>query len=334
MHRTRDDSKLLPMSSIELRPLRSDEIPALCALINRIEHHDGVPRVLSLDELQEELDQPYLDLDADTRVAVEGDQLVGWTWVWNAPTEAILERAFVPGGVDPDHRSRGVGRALLAWSIDRATERMTGRTHGFPRFIRVGAYDWEEANHRLYARLGFTAVRWFDDLIRPLDDLPSAPIPVGIELREWPDDQDEELRRVRNEAFADHWGSAPLDVDTWHSVLRGHSARPDLSVIAVDTATGEIVGLSHNEVYPEDEELTGRREAWIGHLATARAYRGRGLASAMLARSMQNFTAAGFSHAMLDVDADNPTGAHRLYRALGFETLHRNITHQIELSER
>jgi ribosomal protein S18 acetylase RimI-like enzyme len=52
----------------------------------------------------------------------------------------------------------------------------------------------------------------------------------------------------------------------------------------------------------------------------------------MIARSLEGFARAGFSHAALDVDADNPTGAARLYRKLGFEPHLRSITYQIEVA--
>jgi ribosomal protein S18 acetylase RimI-like enzyme len=55
------------------------------------------------------------------------------------------------------------------------------------------------------------------------------------------------------------------------------------------------------------------------------------VASALIAASLKTFATAGFTHAMLGVDADNPTGAHRLYKALGFERERRSITHQIEV---
>ncbi len=127
-----------------------------------------------------------------------------------------------------------------------------------------------EANHRLYGHFGFTPVRWFEELVRPLVDLPAVQVADGVALRPWPADQDEVLRAVRNAAFADHWGSAPVDQASWHSLVRGHGARADLSVVAVEEATGEVVGLCLNQAYPEDDELTGRQEAWIENLATVR----------------------------------------------------------------
>ncbi len=326
------------MGPIELRPLRPDDLGAICDLVNRSDVHDGVPRVLTLAELEEELDRPDMTLADDTRLALRGDELAGFAWVWNRPVEvgsllgeAGLERAYLRGSVDPQHRFQAVGTTLLSWSRDRAEERLRSRTHSLPKFIRVDAYDWMEANHRLYARLGFTPVRWFEELIRPLTDLPATPLPAGVNLLPWPDDRDEETLAARNHAFADHWGSTPVNTQDWKATMRGHGARPDLSVIAVDAATGEIVGLCMNSSYPEDDELTGRREAWIETLATLKAQRRQGLASVMIASSLAAFSAEGFTHAALGVDADSITGAARLYRNLGFEPLRRSITHQIEV---
>ena len=146
----------------------------------------------------------------------------------------------------------------------------------------------------------------------------------------WPDDRDDELRHVRNAAFADHWGSAVLDTETWHGYIHGHGSRLDLSVIAVDDESGRAIALCSNAAYPEDEAVTGRKDAWIANIATLREARGRGIASAMIAWSLAAFAAAGFTHALLDVDTDNPTGAARLYRNLGFEPNHRGITFQLE----
>ena len=87
-----------------------------------------------------------------------------------------------------------------------------------------------------------------------------------------------------------------------------------------------------NHAYPEDDELTGRREAWIESLGTVRDWRRRGVASALIAASLATFAADGFTHALLGVDSDNPTGAAHLYRALGFERQRRSITHQIEIT--
>ena len=320
------------VSSIELRPVASEQVEELCALTNRSQQFDGVPRVLTVEELLEDLERPYHDLALDARAAYRDGELAGWARVWNPPSEASQERAYLLGEVDPAHRCQGVGRLLLGWSLARAEERLRSRAHDLPRFVRVDAFDSIEANHRLYARLDFTPVRWFEEQRRPLVDLPVVAVPRGAVLASWPDDRDEEIWAVHNATFVDHWGSAPTTSEDWSQAVRGHGARPDLSTVALDADTGAVVAHCLNHAYPEDDELTGRREAWIDSVGTLRDWRRRGLASAMIAWSMEAFAAAGFTHAMLGVDTDNPTGAARLYRDLGFEPERRSITYQIEVA--
>lgn len=321
------------MDGIELRAARPDELEAVSALTVRADRFDGVPQVYTLEELRQDLDADYVDLADDTRVAVRDGELVGWAWVDNPPAEGRLDRAVVFGTVDPDHRGRGVGRQLLGWGVERSTERLRQHVHDLARVIRTYAYDWQESNRRLYGRFGFAPVRYFEELARPLTDLPTAPAPAGVTLVPWPQDRDAELRAIRDSAFADHWGTVVLDDNSWASLVRGKASRLDLSVAAVDDATGVLVGLCLNHVYPEDEEVTGRREAVIDNLATLAPWRGRGVASAMIAWSLAAFAADGRDHALLSVDSDNPTGAARLYRNLGFEPQNTTVAYEIELKD-
>jgi ribosomal protein S18 acetylase RimI-like enzyme len=48
----------------------------------------------------------------------------------------------------------------------------------------------------------------------------------------------------------------------------------------------------------------------------------------MIAASLEAFRAAGFTHAALAVDSDNPTGAYRIYERLGYQRMHRSVVYQ------
>jgi ribosomal protein S18 acetylase RimI-like enzyme len=92
------------------------------------------------------------------------------------------------------------------------------------------------------------------------------------------------------------------------------------------------VGACLNHRYEADDAVHGRREGWIMSLSTLPQWRGRGIASALIERSLHTFAGAGLTHAAIGVDGDSPTGAARLYRSLGFEPLRRSITSQIEVA--
>jgi mycothiol synthase len=315
------------MAAFVLRPARPDDLPAIGDLVRRTEAFDGVPRVLSDEELHDDCHASFFDLGADARVAVVDGAIVGWSNVWHPPVEAVLDRLDLDGIVDPSHRGQGIGRALFGWSLERAKERAASVTHGLPTYIRVGGDVEDDARRRLFARFCFEAARYSDELLQPLDgELPAIEPPEGITLLPWDDARDEELRALRNETFRDHWGSTSVDAELWRDIVHGHGHRPDLSVIAVDQ-DDRAVGLSLNWHYPEDSEVTGRRDGVIAVLGTTRPWRGRGVASALIARSLVVFAEAGMDHALIEVDTENPSGAARLYRSLGFEPVRRTVTY-------
>jgi ribosomal protein S18 acetylase RimI-like enzyme len=56
---------------------------------------------------------------------------------------------------------------------------------------------------------------------------------------------------------------------------------------------------------------------WIGDLAVRDAWRGRGIGEALLRAAFRLFADRGLTHARLNVDAGNATGALRLYERAG-----------------
>jgi mycothiol synthase len=325
----RPGATVADMANVVLRPMRRDDVAEICALTNRAHEHDEIPQVLDETELAQDLDR--LDLATDTRVAEVDGRAGGYAYVWYKPSGARLERAHIFGTVDPPARGVGVGRALMEWGTDRARESLLSAANSLPKYVRVEAYEQVEGAQRLFERLGFTHARWFEELLRPLDDVPPSSVAEGYEIVSWPRERAEELLAVRNEAFADHWGSTSWTREIYDEVTEGYGSRLDLSVAAVDVASGEIAAVCINQHFPLDAATLGRTDGWIGVLGTRAAHRGRGLASSLINESLRRFAEAGFTHASIGVDAASPTGANLLYRRLGFQPEQRHITYQIEL---
>ena len=317
------------VAMIEYRGATPNDIEEMCALHNRSEAHDGVPRVLDVQEMREDFEDEHVVLAEDVRVALCDGELAGYTFAEYIPSEVRLERCYVWGEVDPIHRGAGVGRALLGWGIEQARSRLSASSNDVPKYIRVNRFDYVESAHRLYRRMGFTPARYFDELLRPLDDLPVPAELTGVTIASWPDDRDDEILVVNDAAFADHWGSTPITPDRWHQEVRGFGARPDLSFVAVDDATGDIVSYCLNKRFEADDAVNGRKDGWIDQLGTLAQWRGRGLASQLIVASLHAFAADGLTHASIGVDSESPTGAARLYRRLGFEPVQRAIDYEI-----
>jgi len=69
--------------------------------------------------------------------------------------------------------------------------------------------------------------------------------------------------------------------------------------------------------------VRGRRRAWTEDISTRREWRGKGVASALIASSLRQLASLGFDEAVLGVDLDNPTGALGVYERLGYQVVLR-----------
>jgi len=317
---------------VDIRALTLDDIPELTRLINRFERHWQLPLVSSDSVVEDEMTEPFTDLSLDTRGYWLDGTMVAYGFVWHRPSGERQERAYLMGLVDPAFRGQGIGRHVVAWEIDRARESLAGCDPSLPWYIRADEWDWIEDAHRLHRRFGLKPVRYMREMLRPLDVSVGTPAVPGIEIVPWDRELDERARIVTNEAFRDHWGSTPVDADTYRHRLEGEGSRLDLSFLAL--AGDEVVGVCLNAVYPEDEAVTGRREGWVMSLGVLRPWRGKRVAKALLATSFDAFRDAGLTHTMIGVDAENPTGAFRLYENLGYEVIHGTTTFELQVNPR
>lgn len=322
----------LPAQDLGLvwRALERSDGAALLELVNAVEAADGLPFRTAGAELEEDLGSPRFDLANDSLVGVEPDGTMrAWVAVRTKAGDETIVRATVNGGVHPAWRRRGIGTALLAWATGRARQLLAASGKEVPG--RIAAYVWQEqtAAEPLLRRAGFSKIRFYSELRRPvLGELPTAPPLTGVRIEPWPAD-DDAVRLAHNEAFADHWGSQPRTVEDWNS-SRAMFA-PGWSFVAVTEDTGQVVGYIHTGRYEHDWEIAGYSAGYINLLGVLRPWRGGGVAKALLLATMSALRADGIEYARLSVDTANPSGAHGFYAALGFEAMHTETMWSIEL---
>jgi mycothiol synthase len=62
---------------------------------------------------------------------------------------------------------------------------------------------------------------------------------------------------------------------------------------------------------------------WVDHLGVLASCRGRGIGAALLRHSFATFAGRGVRCVILNVDAENPTGATALYQRVGMRVVKR-----------
>jgi ribosomal protein S18 acetylase RimI-like enzyme len=103
----------------------------------------------------------------------------------------------------------------------------------------------------------------------------------------------------------------------------------ELWVVAWDG--DQVAGSIFNFIDHEYNARTGRKLGYTEYISVRRPWRRRGLARAMLARSMKVLKDAGMTQTALGVDAESLSGALRLYESMGYEVVASGTTYRKQL---
>ncbi|MBM4408624.1 MAG: GNAT family N-acetyltransferase [Chloroflexi bacterium] len=319
--------------TVRFRALELANAPALYALMRACRTADGEPIETTFEEFVHSTFQlPTAVAERDSIGAVaEGGELVGYGWLFGREGATRAARLWLLGGVHPAHRRHGIGRALLRAGTARAEEILRPHPASVPRHLDVEALPDQAGRIALLESEGFLHVRSFTVMERPIErPIEVAPLEPGLTAVDWRADLDEGARLAHNDAFLDHWGSEPVGPDRWrHLGAAAPGFRADCSSLAIDE-DGDVVGYVLSSAPPGMQ--AERRTAWIGTVGVRWGGRGRGVATALLTRSLAAMQAAGFQLAWLYVDAENPTGAVRVYERLGFREARRQLIYSKSLS--
>jgi ribosomal protein S18 acetylase RimI-like enzyme len=109
--------------------------------------------------------------------------------------------------------------------------------------------------------------------------------------------------------------------------------RPELWFLAEQESSGKLIGLGLSIIDPDWIAQTGRQEGYVDTLAVLREHRGQGLGTALLLQSLYALRRKGMEGAHLHADADNLTGAMRLYRRAGFRVRKTSVAFQKPVRE-
>jgi ribosomal protein S18 acetylase RimI-like enzyme len=149
----------------------------------------------------------------------------------------------------------------------------------------------------------------------------NAPLPAGFEVRPVRPEDHRTIWDADTEAFLDH--DEPAERDESDFVTWFAQPAIDSSLWRVAWAGDEVAGSVMTIIWHDENEALGVRRAWLEHVSVRRPWRGRGVASALIAETLLMLRAMGLDEAMLGVHGENPTGAVGVYERAGFRTHRR-----------
>ena len=244
------------------------------------------------------------------RVAERDGQLVGYV--------DAVERRGAAQELDVRAVDQEAAAAVLAAAQDhvaKGTVRVV--VQGDDELLRglVESDGWKPCRHSYQMRIDLH------------EDLPQPRWPDGISVRTLQSGEEKLVYEAHNEAFADDWYFQPQPFERWRLDAFGREDfDPTLVLLAEDD--GELAGFSANTWHFSGDPQFG----WSQILGVRPRWRRRGLATALLHHSFQDFRRRGAKRVGLGVDAQNTTGAVELYERAGMHVARRNDTYEKQLS--
>jgi mycothiol synthase len=303
----------LPDRSLAARPPGEGDVAGITEMCRRSDHAEMGRTGTDEDDIAAVWRWPDFDRARDALVVTAGaGAAVGYAWVHRGREGGVT--------VDPSWRGRGIGRALLAWSVERATAQAADQTAAgaAPAAFELYAMSGNAAAARLLRAAGFEPTRV--ELLLRIDLVPPVPgpaWPAGITPRPFEVERDgRALHELLNDAFADLEGAAARPFEEWAQfTLRRSVFDPTLVLLAEAEPDAALAGAA--VCFDFDGE------GYVQYLAVARPWRRRGLGLALLRHSFAVFAERGITRVELTADAANATGATRLYQRAGMREVLR-----------
>ena len=312
-------------SDIEIRPLSLADVDRYVDTQNAISAALGVKDRIGREIVLLEWQEPGFDLSESSVAYWKADgQLLGFATFW-----ATAEKPVRPGvnwGVHPAYLEHKLERELLDWADAKASDVIARCPPEARISLQTGARQGHTFAECALQDAGYSIRRSFYDMEIKLSERPHPPrFPMGIVSRPYHHETDLPLLvDVVRDSFSDHFGfieeSFERDLEIFrHWLDNDPYFDPALVIFPVDEATGDVVGC----LLGLTQDFKDPEAGFVDTVGVRRAYRRRGLASAMLQQSFAAFWDRGKRLVHLDVDGQSLTNAVALYERVGMHIYQR-----------
>jgi GNAT superfamily N-acetyltransferase len=295
-----------------------EDVDAALKLFNRwsqsVIHEDDLTDVVAI---RTEWVSPGFDPAEDIRLVFAPDgEMVGYIEVWTTAKPPV--HPWMWGRVDPRYESHGIGSYLLGWAEDHANKALKEIPSDLRFAPRVGTYQKAERAREFFLARGYQHIRSSYSMRIDMETPPIEPQwPEGVTLKTFNPETDlEAVYHAVDDSFRDHFGhvDAPFEEGLQrfkHFMIGYEGFDPTLWFLAMDGDQIAGVCLCRNQAYDNPDV------GYINTLGVLRPWRKHGIGLALLRHSFCELYRRGKRKAGLGVDAQNLTGALRLYENAG-----------------
>ena len=299
----------------------ASDYPDFVRIFNAWARGEGDERVGTLEGITSSYDHLERCNPARDLLVVEiGGTPVGYSRVWwDQEPDGPRVYKFVCF-LDPDHAGRAIGGTLLAWNEARLREIAAEHDDAPEKLLQAFCNDKNLAAVSLVRAADYNPATYSAEMVRPfVSDLPEHGLPDGVEIRPASERDLRTIWEAEGEAFRDHWGYVePTEAGYQHFLTRPYTD-PTLWKIAWDEEG--VAGQVRSFIDTAENAEFERQRGWTEDISTARRWRRRGVAKALIVESIRELAARGMTEVALGVHTENPNGAYDLYAGLGYEVV-------------
>lgn len=295
-----------------------DDLVGMAAANQRARDDLGIKEVIDVEGMTRTYSHlDHCDLSTDLVIVERDGRTVGYLRVdWNDLTNGSRQ-FFSFGIIEPAERRQGIGQALLSWSEARLAEIAASLPQDRPGQLFAYTRDRDPGAQMLFERNGWQPVaRGYDMVRHTLDDIADSPLPDGLVVRAVTEVDRRTVWEAAREAFRDHRDEEEWTETDWET-FKGEF--PDVTPWVIAFDGDDVAGGILNRIDPVANAHHGWSRGVLQTVWTGARWRRRGLARALISRSLVTLRDLGMTSAALDVDGENPNQAMNLYLSQGFE---------------
>ncbi len=250
-------------------------------------------------------------------LAYESDELVGYAHTL-AYGESKARRVSCELVVEPNHRRRGIGSALLGQVIDHAKSQRA-------RSLDLWAYNDSEGSRHFARSFSLSPQRRLLHMHRHPGEPPTLSVPPSASVRPLRAGEDESLLALNNRIFEGHPENGSWTMED----LAARQGQPwfDASDVLMLEVDGTLAGFCWLKIEERGEEgLVG--EIYV--IGNAPEFRGRGLGRYLLSAGLQHLSRRAVDTVAVYVEESNDAAV-SLYRSFEFHHHHVDVLYSLTL---